>query len=213
MTTWVKKLADWDVRLASQKNISPSVQTWALFSIQQGRREGPTVAPTNGWAGLLMVADCGCSLTVTCLGEGPTVAPTNDWVGPLWLVSASLLLHPKQKGTTAESSQVWTSTQLVSNIILQPTVQGVRWQRPLVAMWRWLDSPSTRTTVWDEWALWPGHFAGHTSQPVTPRQPQSWCPRSGLPPGCLCSGSQPAWWAESRPEWRRAAEQPLPRRS
>ena len=58
MTTWVKKLADWeDVRLASQKNISLSVQIWDLFNIQQGEEEGPTVAPTNGWAGLLTVAD------------------------------------------------------------------------------------------------------------------------------------------------------------
>ena len=78
MTTWVKKLADWDVRLASQKNISPSVQTWALFSIQQGEEEGPTVAPTNGWAGLLMVADWRLLTNSHLLGGGARCGITTE---------------------------------------------------------------------------------------------------------------------------------------
>ena len=109
------------------------------------------------------------------------MAPTNDWVGPLWLVSASLLLYPKQKGTTAESSQVWTSTRLVSNIILQPTVQGVPVAETIVAMWRWLTRPSTRTTVWGSGHCEHSPLLAIPASRWPPRQPQSWCPWSGAP--------------------------------
>ena len=81
-----------------------------------------------------------------------------------------------QKAARSELAPSWSATSFFN-----PQCKVCRWQRPLVAMWRWMTRPSTRTTVWGSGHCEHSPLLAIPASRWPPRQPQSWCPRSGAP--------------------------------